>query len=593
MAFSSSSRAKLSANSHVSKAPDNISKISRPNLIKFTPLPTIYQKGCITHDNTVVSSPFKHVTHTTRHPSSLDDDIQVEHSRKLKEFKQIFSQVGGNSFEGLAMIDAVQRLGIEYLFKDEIEEILQRQYMILSSTYGGHLHDLQEVALRFRLLIQEGYYVPADVFNNFRNKEGRFNFNVINASKDIGKLMEVYEASQLSIAGEEVIDEAGHFSAKLLNECMTHVDHYQALAIGKTLRHPYRKSLPRFMAKDAFLGNFQGESRWMLHVLKEIAKNDFNMVHSLHQKEIVQVTKWWKDLGLAKKLAFARDQPLKWYIWSMACLTDPSLSEQRVELTKPISLIYIIDDVFDVYGTLDELILFTETITRWDLAAMGQLPDYMRICFKALNDITNEISYKVYKEHGYNPVQSLRNAWTSLCKAFLVEAKWFASGHMPEAEEYLKNGIESSGVHVALLHTFFLLGHGITKETVELIDNNPAIISSTATILRLWDDLGSAKDEKQDGKDGSYIHYYMKEHRYSAAEEAQKSAINKISDAWKRLNKECLCPNPFSASFMRASLNLARMVPLMYSYDDNQRLPSLEQYIKSLLFESVPIQGVY
>ncbi|KAK9182914.1 hypothetical protein WN944_026062 [Citrus x changshan-huyou] len=45
--------------------------------------------------------------------------------------------------------------------------------------------------------------------------------------------------------------------------------------------------------------------------------------------------------------------------------------------------------------------------------------------------------------------------------------------------------------------------------------------------LRLWDDLGSAKegtlavaDENQDGKDGSYIHYYMKEHRYSAAEEA-------------------------------------------------------------------------
>ncbi|KAH9748310.1 S-(+)-linalool synthase [Citrus sinensis] len=589
MAFSSSSRAKLSGTSHISKAPDKISKTSRPNLIEFTPSPTIYQKGGITSDNTVASSPLKHFTHTTRHPSFFHD-IQVEHSRKLKDLKHIFSLVGGNSFEGLVMIDAVQRLGIEYLFKDEIEEILQRQY-IISSTCGGHLHDLQEVALRFRLLRQEGYYVPADMFNNFMIKEGRF--SQFNVSEDIGRLMEVYEASQLSIAGEEGLDEAGQFSAKMLNECMTHLDHNQALAIGNTLRHPYHKSLPRFMAKDVFFGNFQGERRWMLHVLKEIAKKDFNMVHALHHKEIVQVTKWWKDLGLAKKLPFARDQPFKWYIWSMACLTDPSLSEQRVELTKPISLIYIIDDIFDVYGTLDELILFTETITRWDLAAMGQLPEYMKICFKALDDITNEISYKVYKKHGYNPVQSLRNAWTSLCKAFLVEAKWFASGHMPESEEYLKNGIESSGVHVALVHIFFLLGHGITEETVELIDSNPAIISSTATILRLWDDLGSAKDENQDGKDGSYIHYYMKEHRYSAAEEAQKSAINKISDAWKRLNKECLCPNPFSASFTRASLNLARMVPLMYSYDDNQRLPSLEHFIKSLLSESVPTEGVY
>lgn len=132
-------------------------------------------------------------------------------------------------------------------------------------------------------------YFETDMFNNFMIKEG--GFSRFNVSEDIGRLMEVYEASQLSIAGEEGLDEAGQFSAKMLNECMTHLDHNQALAIGNTLRHPYHKSLPRFMAKDVFFGNFQGERRWMLHVLKEIAKKDFNMVHALHHKEIVQVTK--------------------------------------------------------------------------------------------------------------------------------------------------------------------------------------------------------------------------------------------------------------------------------------------------------------
>lgn len=68
---------------------------------------------------------------------------------------------------------------------------------------------------------------------------------------------------------------------------------------------------------------------------------------------------------MAKELTFARDQPLKWYIWSMACLTDPSLSQHRVELTKPISFIYVIDDIFDVYGTLDEVILFTEAVNKY------------------------------------------------------------------------------------------------------------------------------------------------------------------------------------------------------------------------------------
>ncbi|RVW86434.1 (3S,6E)-nerolidol synthase 1 [Vitis vinifera] len=137
---------------------------------------------------------------------------------------------------------------------------------------------------------------------------------------------------------------------------------------------------------------------------------------------------------------------------------DPSLSEQRVELTKPISLVYIIDDIFDVHGTLDELTLFTEAVT-----------DYMKICFNALNGITNEISSKVYNDHGLEPHGISSKGMGMLCNAFLVEAKWFADGHVPKADEYLKNGVISSGVHVVLVHMFFLLGHGITKRNVDIV----------------------------------------------------------------------------------------------------------------------------
>ncbi|TXG47230.1 hypothetical protein EZV62_026524 [Acer yangbiense] len=568
--------------------------------------PTINEQNeSNTQDNVVVVSyPLKENTYPSELSIFTDVDVRVKHERKLKVFKQILIEVGEDPFEGLAMIDAVQRLGIDYHFQGEIEQILQRHYMIITngSTTHHHQHNLQEIALRFRLLRQEGYNVPAgDVFNEFIRKNEDFegkSHDRINVSEDITGLMGLYEASKLSGEGENVLDEAGNFSANLLNEWIKNkhdkLDHHcEAKVVENTLVYPHHKSLPRFMAKTLFLSNYQGENGW-IHVLQELAIMDFNMVQSLYQKEIVQVSKWWKDLGLANKLEFARDQPIKWYIWSMASLTDPNLSEQRVDLTKPISLIYIIDDIFDVYGTVDELTLFTETITRWDLSAADQLPEYLRICFKALNDITDEISFKVYNKHGYNPVHSLRKAWASLCNAFLVEAKWFDSGHLPKAEEYLENGIVSSGVHVGLVHIFFLLGQNITKENVELIDNHPGLISSTATILRLWDDLGSAKDENQEGKDGSYIHYYMMENQdTTTAECARNHAIDKISNAWKSLNKQCLSPNPFSATFTRACLNLARMVPLMYGYDDNQRLPILEDYIKSLLFENTPTQGVY
>ncbi|XP_044461282.1 (3S,6E)-nerolidol synthase 1-like [Mangifera indica] len=563
--------------------PRKISKTGKPNLILRGSLSNNYEKqsDALEKDTVLKSNLVKHLKHPMGHPSVIED-IHVEHARKLKAFKHMIGRGGEDSFEGLAIIDAVQRLSIDYHFQDEIQQILRRQYVISTSDPFQHHHCLQEISLRFRLLRQEGFNVPTDVFNRFTNKDGKFNQRL---KEDINGLLDLYEASQLCVEGEDVLDEARQFSSKLLNDSMTNLDDYQAEIVRNTLSYPYHRTLERFVAKNFFLRNFQGENRW-INVFQDLAKMDFNLVQSLHQSEIVQISEWWKDLGLAKRLKFARNQPLKWYIWSMVCFTDANLSWQRIELTKPISFIYIIDDIFDVYGTLDELTIFTEMVKSWDHAAIDQLPDYMKICFQDLDDVTNEISYKVYKEHGFNPVHSLRKAWSSLCNAFLVEAKWLTDGSMPKAEEYLKNGIISSGIHVVMVHVFFLLGQNVTEETVQLIDNNPGIISSTASILRLWDDLGSAKDENQDGKDGSYVHYYMKEHQVSDVEAAEKHAMNKISDAWKCLNKECLSPNPFSSSFKRASLNLARMVPLMYSYDDNQRLPGLEKFVKSLLFEN-------
>lgn len=66
-----------------------------------------------------------------------------------------------------------------------------------------------------------------------------------------------------------------------------------------------------------------------------------------------------------------------------------------------------------------------------------------------------------------------------------------------------------------------------------------------------------------------YLYYHTKEHSDCDAEAAKKHVINKISDAWKILNREPLSSNPFSSTIKRASLNLARMVPLMSDYDDN------------------------
>lgn len=58
------------------------------------------------------------------------------------------------------------------------------------------------------------------------------------------------------------------------------------------------------------------------------------------------------------------------YVHYRALLTDRCFSEERIELAKPLSLIYTIDDIFDVYGAIDELTLFTEAVNR--LASLNE-----------------------------------------------------------------------------------------------------------------------------------------------------------------------------------------------------------------------------
>ncbi|XP_058072978.1 (3S,6E)-nerolidol synthase 1-like [Magnolia sinica] len=513
------------------------------------------------------------------------DNFHVKRTEKLEEVRRVLHCLY-DPLECMMMIDSLQCLSIDYHFQEEIEEILSHRYKNLGdqASNGRANKGLYNTTLSFRLLRQHGYYVSPDIFDDFRDRQGRFKPHL---NKDVRGMLGLYEASRLGIVGEEILDEACDFTRKQLKASMTSMEPGLAVLAGHALEHPIHMSLPRFNTKN-YLNNQLG-SNGSTGFLHELAKLDFNSVQSLHQRELREFSKWWRDLGLAQELSFARDQPMKWYMWPLAILSNPHFSEYRIELTKPISLIYIIDDIFDVYGTLDELAFFTEAVVRWELSAIDRLPRYMQICFMALYNTTNEISFLVLKKHGWNPIHSLKKTWADLCKAFLVEAKWFASGQMPKADEYLRNGVISTGVHIVLVHAFFLLGHGITRESIERLDSIPGLISCPATILRLWDDLGSAKDENQEGKDGSYVECYMKEHGITSPTIVGEHVMQMISMEWKKLNKELLSSNLFSPSFKEASLNTARMVQIMYSYDQNQRLPALEGHINSLLKEKCPL----
>ncbi|KAJ8443065.1 hypothetical protein Cgig2_004270 [Carnegiea gigantea] len=518
---------------------------------------------------------------------------ELQHA--VKKIRTILLNNSGKDggLEGLIVIDTIKRLCLDHYFQEEIRAILathNSEWRPLDKEGGGG--DLHEVALRFRLLRQEGYHITSEAFNKFKDETWKFKREL---SKDTKGLMSLFEASHLAIQGEDILDEAREFSTQLLKTSLKNAEQLEATIIGSTLSHPYLRSLPRLTAQN-FLHNFEVSLKFLHNLVDangwtnevwHLARMDFNMTQMTIQSEITEVYRWWNELNLMKELKLVRDQPIKWHIWSLAALPNSTMKEERIELTKAISFVYLIDDIFDVYGTLEELTLFTEAVRRWEYDNFEGLPNSMKMCVKALQDTTNDISHKIYTKHGWSCKTCLQNLWADLCNAFLVEAKWFSSGHMPSSDEYLKNGLVSSGTQLVAVLTFYLLGQGINSKSIEVLNSFPCIVSSVAKILRLSDDLGSAKDEHQEGYDGSFIDYYRNEHRGSSAESAQKHVSQLILEAWKCLNMACLSPAPFTTDFASAFFNLARLVPMMYSYDHNHRLPSLDKLMASLLYECV------
>ncbi|MBA0577166.1 hypothetical protein Golob_027568, partial [Gossypium lobatum] len=144
------------------------------------------------------------------------------------------------------------------------------------------------------------------------------------------------------------------------------------------------------------------------------------------------------------------------FLWSAGMIIAPEDGKSRIFHTMVNALITVIDDVYDVYGTLDELELFTDVVERWDINEIQRLPDYMKIYYHALYNSVNEMAFDTLKEQGIDVIPFLKKLWTDLCKAYLVEAKWYYTGYTPTLQEYIDNAWISVGGSLMLAHSYLV-----------------------------------------------------------------------------------------------------------------------------------------
>ncbi|XP_048141828.1 (-)-germacrene D synthase-like [Rhodamnia argentea] len=489
----------------------------------------------------------------------------------------------------LNLIDRIQRLGIAYHFEIEIDEQLEqihKNYFEFRS--GDNDDDLHTVTLLFRLLRQQGYGVSCEIFNKFKDGEGNFSKSLMT---DVRGLLSLFEACHLAYHGDNILDDALAFTVTHLESIdKSKVNPSLVKQVSHALNQPIHKGMPRLEARR-YIPLYQEEPSHN-KVLLSLAKLDFNLVQDQHRKELGNLTRWWKDSDVERKFPFARNRLVEMYFWMSGAYFEPEYQVAREILAKATCILTIIDDIYDVYGTLEELELFTEAIERWDFDAKDGLPEYMQACSKIILDFYDEIGHEVIRKGRSYRLFYAKEAMKRQVRAYLAEAKWFHQSHVPTMEEYMPIAGASIGLEIASVMSFMGMGDVVTSDAFDwLLASDNKMVRASALTCRLMDDIAGHKFEQERGHAASSVECFMKQ--FGVTEEEAKEELRKqVVDAWKDINKELGRPTAVPMLVLARVLNLTRATRAVfidekdhYSHAENK----MKEYVTSVLVNPLPL----
>ncbi|KAJ6818682.1 (-)-germacrene D synthase-like [Iris pallida] len=317
-----------------------------------------------------------------------------------KEVKTMFST--NDLAEKLTLVDDLHRLGIYYHFEDEIREAIR----CINDHVDYEISDVRLVALRFRLLRQEGYAVSPGVFSKFKDSDGKFKQEL---SYDVEGLLQLYEASMLGTNDEPILEEAMDFARGHMERMLGVGEEPHTAQVRRALETPFHLGMRRLEAR-LYIPVY-AKNKACNAILSELAKLDFNHLQSIHQAEIQSLSVWWNEMGLINNLSFFRDRVAECYFWSLGVWFEPRYSTERLFIAKLLNLMTVLDDIYDAYGTVEELQLFTNVFERWDFQDVDGLPEYMRIFLNVFAGFMIEIEEELRKKgtlhHKHHIIESV------------------------------------------------------------------------------------------------------------------------------------------------------------------------------------------
>jgi len=578
--------------------------------LRRTILPTLRWKSatpsinmCLTTSNSVDGVQRRIANH---HSNLWDDDFiqslstpyeapsyRERADKLIGEVKEMFESMGPNNdlLQRLSMVESVECLGIDGHFKNEIKSALDYVYSYWNEKGIGCgrdsvVTDLNSTALALRTLRLHGYPVSSDVLEHFKDQKGRFACSSIQTEGEIRSLLNLFRASLVAFPNEKVMEEAEIFSTTYLKEAVQKIP-VSSLSrqIEYNMEYGWHTNLPRLEARN-YMGDMIHEMPYMnVEKLLELAKLEFNIFHSLQERELKHLSRWWKDSGFSQ-LTFVRHRHVEYYTLASCIDIDPKHSAFRLGFAKMCHLITVLDDIYDTFGTMDELKLFTAAIKRWDPSATEWLPEYMKRVYMVVYETVNEMAGEAKKSQGRDTINYARQAWEAYIDSYMKEAEWISSGCLPTFEEYYENGKVSFGYQISVLQPILTLDVPLPHHILQEIIFPSRFNGLASGILRLKGDTRCYQADRARGEEASCISCYMNDNP-GATEEVALNHINAmVNELMKEFNWELLKPdNNVPVSSKKHAFDITRAVHHGYKYRDGYSVANNE--IKNLVITTV------
>ncbi|XP_059284559.1 ent-kaur-16-ene synthase, chloroplastic isoform X3 [Lycium ferocissimum] len=379
----------------------------------------------------------------------------------------------------LCMVDNLNKLGICRHFAEEIQNVLDETYRCWLQGEEEIFTNAATCAMAFRILRGHGYNVTSDPVAQFLEQEqcnGHLN--------DIYTMLDLYQALEMIIATDQSAPK------KLTSSSL------------QSLR---QRLSGEFYPPNRFTRRIHEQVYDVLkfpsHANIQRVANRRNIEHcDVDNTRVLKTSYWWVIQNRLDKLSFAREKSAYCYFSAAATIFQPELSDARLSWAKNGVLTTVIDDFFDIGGSMEELNNLVQLFKKWDVdVSTDCCSEKVGIIFSALHSTIREIGDKTFKWQARNVTRHITDIWLNLLNAMLREAEWARDMSVPTLDEYMANGYVSFAIGPIVLPALYFIGPKLPDDVVQHPEYH-SLFKLMSTCGRLLNDIRSFERESKDGK---------------------------------------------------------------------------------------------